>query len=50
MLIEQAIDLRKVRTENLEIWTNFQNQVMDGWSATKLMIIFSSILLKKIFK
>ena len=34
MLIEQLIDLRKVRTENLKIRTDLKDQDMGGWSVT----------------
>ena len=32
MLIEQHIDLEKVRTDNLKIRTDLPDRVMDGWS------------------
>ena len=37
ILIEQVINLRKVRTENFK----FRKEVMNGWSVTKLMMILS---------
>ena len=46
MLIEQLIDLEKVRTENLKFRTDLRDQVMDGWSVTK-MIVYKGKLLKK---
>ena len=33
--MEQLIDFRKVRTENLKFRTDLQDQVMDGWLVTK---------------
>ena len=35
MLIEQLINLKKVRSENLKFRTDLQNRVMDGWSVTQ---------------
>ena len=35
MLIEQLIDLEKVRTDNLKFRTDLGDQVMDGWSVTQ---------------
>ena len=35
MLIEQLIDLEKVRTDNLKFRTDFRDQIMDGWSVTQ---------------
>ena len=39
MLIEQLIDLEKVRTDNLKFRTDdvtdLRDQVMDGWSVTQ---------------
>ena len=35
MLIEQLIDLRKLRTENLKIRTDMQDWRLDGWSVTQ---------------
>ena len=35
MLIEQLIDLEKVRTENLKFRTDLPDRVMEGWSATQ---------------
>ena len=35
LLIEQLIDLEKVRTDNLKFRTNLLDQVMVGWSATQ---------------
>ena len=54
MLFEQLIDLKKVRTDNLNFRTNFRDQVMYGWSVTQLMNVYKRILLmdnaQKIFK
>ena len=47
MLIEQLINHREQRTENLKIRTDFQDQVMDCWSVTQWMIILVDRLLKK---
>ena len=47
MLIEQLKDLRKERTENLKFKTDHQDLVIDGWSATQLVIVYESQLLKK---
>ena len=47
MSIEQLINLKKVRTENLKLRTNLQDQVMDGWSVTQKMIVYKGRLLKK---
>ena len=47
MLIEQLIDLEKVRTENLKFRTDLRDQVMDGWSVTQWMIVYKGRLLKK---
>ena len=46
MLIQQLIDLEKVRTKNLKFRTDLRDQVMDGWSVTK-MIVYKGKLLKK---
>ena len=35
MLIEQLIDLEKVRTDNFKFRTDLQNQVMNGCLATQ---------------
>ena len=35
MLIEQLINLEKVRTENLKLRTDLGDRVMDGWSVTQ---------------
>ena len=35
MLIEQLIDLEKVRTDNLKFWADLQDLIMDGWSVTQ---------------
>ena len=35
MLIEQLIDLEKVRTDNLKFRTDLRDRVMDGWSETQ---------------
>ena len=35
MLIEQLINLGKVRTENLKFRTDLRDRVMDGWSVTQ---------------
>ena len=35
MLIEQLINLEKVRTDNLKIEADLPDQVMDGWSVTQ---------------
>ena len=50
MLIEQLINLEKVRTDNLKFRTDLQDQVMDGWSVTQYMTVYKGKLLKKIFK
>ena len=42
MLIEQLINLEKVRTDNLKFRTDLRLQVMDGWSVRQIA--------KKIFK
>ena len=39
MIIEQFIDLKKVRTENSKFRTDIWEQVIDGWSATQKMIV-----------
>ena len=49
MLIEQLIDLRKVKTENLKYSTDLQDQVLDDRSATQLMI-FCEEIAKEIFQ
>ena len=48
MLIEQLIDFRKVRTENLNLRTDLRDQVMGGWSVTQYMIVYKSRLLKNL--
>ena len=35
MLIEQPINLRKVKSENLKLRADIQDQVIDGWPVTK---------------
>ena len=35
MLIEQLIDLEKVRTDNLKFRTDLRDRNMDGWSVTQ---------------
>ena len=35
MLIEQLIDLEKVRSDNLKFRTDLRDLVMDGWSVTQ---------------
>ena len=35
MLIEQLIDLEKVKTDNLKFRTDLQDLVMDGWLVTQ---------------
>ena len=35
MLIEQLIDLEKVRSDNLKFRTDLQDLVIDGWSVTQ---------------
>ena len=35
MLIEQLIDLRKVKTENLKFRTDLEDRVMNSWSVTQ---------------
>ena len=35
MLIEQLIDLEKVRTENLKFRTDLRDQIIDRWSVTQ---------------
>ena len=32
MLIEQLIDLERVKSDNLKIRTDLRDRVMDGWS------------------
>ena len=34
MLIEQLMDLEKVRLENMKFRTDIPDRVMDGWSVT----------------
>ena len=50
MLIEQLINVEKVRTEHWKFRTDLQDQVMDGWSVTQYMTVYKGKLLKKIFK
>ena len=45
MLIEQIIDLEKVRNENLKFRTDLWDQAMDGWSVTHQMIVYKGRLL-----
>ena len=47
MLIEQLIDLKKVRTDNLKFRTDLQDQVMDGWSVTLSINVYKGRLPKK---
>ena len=47
LLIEQLIDLEKVRTENLKFRTDLQKRVMDGWSVTQQMIVYKDRLLNQ---
>ena len=47
LLVEQLIDLEKLRTENLKFRTDLQDQEMDGWSVTQKMIVYEGRLLKK---
>ena len=35
MLIEQLIDLEKVKTDNLKIGTDLRDRAMDSWSVTQ---------------
>ena len=35
MLIEQLVELEKVRTESLKFRTEFRDRVMDGWSVAQ---------------
>ena len=35
MLIEQLIDFKNVRTDNLKFRIDFGDQVIDGWSVTQ---------------
>ena len=42
MLIEQLINLRKVRPENLKFRTDLRDPVIDSWSVTQKLIIFSA--------
>ena len=43
-LIEQLVDLRKKRTENLKFRTDLRDQVTDGWSVTEYMIVYNNNL------
>ena len=47
MLIEQHINLEKVRTDDLEYWTDILDQVMEGWSVTQYKIVYYGRLLKE---
>ena len=47
MLIQQLIDLEKVRTKNLKFRTDLRDQVMDGWSVTQYMTVYEGKLLNK---
>ena len=47
MLIEQLIDLSKVRTESLKFRTDLQDRVMGGWSIDDSL---QRQIAKKIFK
>ena len=38
---------QKVRTENLKLWTDLQDRVMDDWSVIQKMIVYKDKLLKK---
>ena len=44
MLIEQLINLEKVRTENLKFRTDLRDRVMDGWSVLQLMNVYKGSL------
>ena len=46
MLIEQLIDIEKVRTDNLKFRTDLRDLAMDGWSKTQ-MNVYKDELLKK---
>ena len=47
MLIEQLIDLEKVRTDNLKFRTDLRDRVLGGWSVTLNKIVYKGRLLKK---
>ena len=47
LLIEQIIDLEKMRTENLKFKTDLRDRVMDSRSVTQQMIVFKGRLLTK---
>ena len=47
MFIKQVIAYRNVKSQNLKFSTDLQNQVMDGWSVTLLLIIHITRLLKE---
>ena len=47
MLIEQLIDLEKVRTDNLKFRTDLRDQFMDGWSVSQWINVYKGRLLKK---
>ena len=47
MLIEQPIDLRKAKTENLKVRTDTRYQVMDDLSVKQYMILYKGRLLEK---
>ena len=47
LLIEQLINLEKVRTGILKFRTDLWDRVMDGWSVTQQMIVYKDNLLKK---
>ena len=40
MLIEQLIDLKIMRTDNLKFRTDLPDLVMDGWSVTQKMNVY----------
>ena len=50
MLIEQLIDSKQVRTENLKFRTDLRDRVMDEWSVAQSMIVCKGRLLKKILQ
>ena len=50
MLIEQLIDLEKVRTDNLKFRTDLGDQVMDGWSENTVHECLQRKIAQKIFK
>ena len=48
MLIEQLINLEKVRTDNLKFGTDLQDRAMDGWSVLHIIITVDECLHRKI--